>query len=111
MQPLDLLRPAGCTAELPKQPVRVLGIDLGTTNSTVAEILWQPSQPDIIARCLEVEQETLFGNYTHLLVPSAVAIHDGKVVVGEGAKRLLARAAELGLERDRSLFLECKNDI
>jgi molecular chaperone DnaK (HSP70) len=44
-------------------------------------------------------------------VPSAVAIHDGKVIVGEGARRLLARAAELGLEREKSLFLECKNDM
>ena len=111
MESLALLRPEGCTVAPPTHPVRVLGIDLGTTNSTVAEILWQPSQQEVSVRCLEVEQETLFGTYTHLLVPSAVAIHDGKVVVGEGAKRLLPRAAEFGLERDRSLFLECKNDI
>jgi molecular chaperone DnaK (HSP70) len=111
MNPLDLLRPEGCFAALPTQPVRVLGIDLGTTNSTVAEIVWQPAQPDVKVRCLEVDQETLFGTYTHLLVPSAVAIHDGKMIVGEGAKRLLARAAELGLERDKTLFLECKNDM
>ncbi len=111
MKPLDLLRPEGCSADLPTHPVRVLGIDLGTTNSTVAEIVWQPSQPDVKVRCLEVDQETLFGTYTHLLVPSAVAIHDGKMIVGEGAKRLLARAAELGLERDKTLFLECKNDM
>lgn len=111
MKPLDLLRPEGCSADLPTHPVRVLGIDLGTTNSTVAEIVWQPSQSDVEVRCLEVDQETLFGTYTHLLVPSAVAIHDGKMIVGEGAKRLLARAAELGLERDKTLFLECKNDM
>jgi len=65
MKPLDLLRPEGCSADLP----------------------------------------------THLLVPSAVAIHDGKMIIGEGAKRLLARAAELGLERDKTLFLECKSDM
>lgn len=108
---LALLKPEGCTLDVPPQPVRALGIDLGTTNSTVAEIVWQPSQKEIKVRCLEVDQETLFGTYTHLLVPSAVAIHDGKVTVGEGAKRLLARAAELGLERDKSLFMECKNDM
>ena len=111
MTPIDLLRPEGCSADLPAQPVRVLGIDLGTTNSTVAEIVWQPSQPDVKVRCLEVDQETLFGTYTHLLVPSAVAIHDGKMIVGEGAKRLLARAAEFGLEREKTIFLECKNDM
>jgi molecular chaperone DnaK (HSP70) len=111
MKAIDLLRPEGCSAELPTRPMRVLGIDLGTTNSTVAEIVWQPSQTDVAVRCLEVDQETLSGTYTHLLVPSAVAIHDGKMIVGEGAKRLLARAAELGLERDKTLFLECKNDM
>ena len=111
MDPLGLLRPAGCAVELPTQPVRALGIDLGTTNSTVAETIWRPTDQAIQVRCLEVDQETLFGTYTHLLVPSAVAIHDGNIIVGEGAKRLLARAAELGLERDRTLFLECKNDI
>ena len=29
----------------------------------------------------------------------------GPIVVGEGAKRLLARAAEFGLERQKTLFL------
>lgn len=111
MDSLALLRPEGCTVDLPTQPVRVLGIDLGTTNSTIAEITWQPGQTEASVRCLEVEQETLFGNYTHLLVPSAVAIHNGKVIVGEGAKRLLPRAAEFGLEREKTLFMECKNDI
>jgi molecular chaperone DnaK len=109
--PLELIKPNGGSVVLPTQPVRVLGIDLGTTNCTVAEIIWQPSQAEPSFRFLEVEQETLFGTYTHLLVPSAVAIQDGKVIVGEGAKRLLARAAELGLERERTLFMECKNDM
>jgi hypothetical protein len=111
MNPFDLLRPDGCDVTLPTHPVRALGIDLGTTNSTIAEIVWRPSQSDVKVRCLEVDQETPSGTYTHSLVPSAVAIHDGKMVVGEGAKRLLARAAEFGLERDKSLFLECKNDM
>jgi molecular chaperone DnaK len=111
MGSLALITPEDCSVVLPTQPVRVLGIDLGTTNSTVAEIVWQPSQAEPSFRFLEAEQETLFGTYTHLLVPSAVAIHNGKLIIGEGAKRLLARAAELGLERERTLFMECKNDM
>ncbi len=73
MTPLDLLRPDGVSTQLPTRPVRALGIDLGTTNSTVAEVVWQPSQTGVTVRCLEVDQETLSGTYTHLLVPSAVA--------------------------------------
>jgi hypothetical protein len=46
-----------------------------------------------------------------VLFPSVVAIHEGRVWVGEGAKRLRSRAPELGLEQNRNLFFECKNDI
>lgn len=109
---LTILNPAGVAMSGTLKPVRVLGLDLGTTNSTVAEIVWQPDKPhDIQVRCLEIDQETTSGVYTHLLVPSAVAIHLGREWVGEGAKRLHARATELGLELTRNLFLECKNDI
>jgi molecular chaperone DnaK (HSP70)/Tfp pilus assembly protein PilF len=90
----------------------VLGIDLGTTNSTAAEINWHPDHgAPSPARCLEVEQPTSEGTYIHALVPSVVAIHGGQILVGEGAKRLRARAAELGLSRNLNLFYECKNDI
>jgi hypothetical protein len=34
---------------------------------------------------VEVEQPTLEGTYTHVLFPSVVAIHEGRVWVGEGA--------------------------
>ncbi|MEW6447218.1 MAG: Hsp70 family protein [Bacillota bacterium] len=94
-----------------KKPVRVLGIDLGTTNSAVAEIVWEPgSSLPPAARCLEVDQETLEGRHTHPLVPSVVAIYGDKLFVGEGAKRLRA-AAEKGLEQNRNLFYECKNEM
>lgn len=94
------------------QPVRVIGIDLGTTNSTVAEIIWNHQSPaTVTVRCLEIEQETQSGLYTHLLVPSAVALYQGKEWVGEGAKRLHTRAPDFGLELTRNIFLECKNDI
>jgi len=108
---LATFAPRGHPLSLPANSLRVLGIDLGTTNSTVAEIRWKPGQEEIDVRCLEVEQDTPFGAYTHVLVPSAVALMGEKSYIGEGAKRLLARATELGLERDKSLFLECKNDM
>jgi len=93
-------------------PVRVLGIDLGTTNSTVAEVNWVPgSSEPIHPRCLEVDQFTYEGTFTHVLVPSVVALWDGKMLVGEGAKRLVARSTEYNLERSKHLFYECKNDI
>jgi molecular chaperone DnaK (HSP70) len=93
-------------------PLRVLGIDLGTTNSTAAEILWSPNEdkpPD--PRCLPIDQLTEEGRYTHVLVPSMLARVRDRVLVGEGAKRLRARSSELGLERGRDLFWDCKNDI
>ena len=109
---LALIRQAATAATLPQKPIRVLGIDLGTTNSTVAELRWDPEEGlTQEARCLEVDQQTYQGLYTHVLVPSVVAIHDGKVMVGEGAKRLRARAPELGLRQNQNLFYECKNDI
>lgn len=109
---LSILIPDGTKPREMPNPVRVLGVDLGTTNSVVAEITWhQDKEPKLNLRCLEVDQETTSGLYTHLLVPSAIAIHQGKEWIGEGAKRLHARAPEFGLELNRNLFLECKNDI
>jgi len=92
--------------------IRVLGMDLGTTNSTISEAVWEvglAAPPR--AQCLEIGQPTLEGEYTHVLLPSVVAIHGGKVLVGEGAKRLRARASELGLKQGQDIFYECKNDI
>ena len=74
-------------------PVRVLGIDLGTTNSTVAEVVWRRGQKEpVSAHCLEGAQPTDTGSYTHILVPSVVAVSNGQIWVGEGAKRLRADA-------------------
>lgn len=97
---------------LPQRNIRVLGVDLGTTNCAVTEVHWHPGErglPD--ARSMEVEQPTRQGTYTHVLVPSVVAIHEGTTLVGEGAKRLRADAPSFGLERGRNLFFDCKNDI
>ena len=90
-------------------PVRVIGIDLGTTNSVVAEIVWDPKQPHTPSvRCLEIEQITETGIYRHMLVPSVVACLEDETWVGEGAKRLRATGK---LKRNLNLFYECKNDI
>lgn len=93
--------------------IRVLGIDLGTTNSAAAEIAWDPASgapPSI--RVLEIEQTTREGIYTSPLVPSVVAIlPDGRTWVGEGAKRLRAFPAEYGLSFEKNLFYDTKNEM
>jgi molecular chaperone DnaK (HSP70) len=85
---------------------RVLGIDLGTTNSTISHVVAEPDGAPV-AKTLEVDQPTLQGLYTHTLVPSFVALHGGKTFVGEGAKRLRGH----GPVKDVGVFYECKNDI
>lgn len=95
----------------PDKPIRVLGIDLGTTNSSIAEFSWSLNEPNARARCLEVDQQTAQGMYTHVMVPSIVAIHEGQEWVGEGAKRIRARTGELGLRQNKNLFFDCKNEI
>ena len=98
---------------IPKEArVSVLGIDLGTTNSTAARIEW--SQADgrpPLAECLELEQNTLDGPYISTLVPSVVAIHQGIEYIGEGAKLLRGRSSDFGLQEKKNLFCECKNDM
>ena len=63
--------------------IRAIGIDLGTTNSAVSEIVWDPAVgastaspetarvPGLQIRTLEIEQPTREGVYTSTLVPSA----------------------------------------
>ncbi len=110
MDSQKLLGSEDSPCKLPSTPIRVLGIDLGTTNSTVAEVIWDPAdQGKTVARCIEVEQPTLEGVYTHVLVPSVVALRDGRMFVGEGAKRLRAMARELGVYQ--GLFHECKSHM
>lgn len=95
-------------------PVRVAGIDLGTTNSVVADMLWSSQSPGLLKTgCIEVAQQLPFGNnsYKSILVPSMAALHDNTLYIGEGAKRLRALAAELGLAQNKNLFYECKNDM
>ena len=105
MSKLSLITPTGTVPRVPEQPLRVVGIDLGTTNSTIAEIIWQPgdaSAPEV--RCLEVEQPTRQGPYTGVLVPSVVACLDDDILVGEGAKELRTRVKDFRLELYRLDF-------
>jgi hypothetical protein len=44
-------------------------------------------------------------------VPSVVALHEGQLYVGEGAKDLRARIGDFGLEQSKNIFWDCKNDI
>jgi Tfp pilus assembly protein PilF len=57
-----------------------------------------------------VDQQTTQGRYTHVLVPSVVALFHGEVWVGEGAKRLRAQPGA-GIEEYKSWFAETKNDM
>ena len=95
-----------------RRPLRVIGIDLGTTNSAVAEIHVTPEATDTpAARSLDVEQPTLMGSHVHSLVPSVLALHEGNVYIGAGAKDLRALAGDLDLELYRNIFWDCKNDM
>jgi molecular chaperone DnaK len=93
--------------------IRAVGIDLGTTNSAVTEIIWNPAsaEPSTL-RTLEIEQPTREGTYTSPLIPSVVAIlPDDTVWVGEGAKRLRAFPVEYGLVLEKNLFYDTKNEM
>jgi molecular chaperone DnaK (HSP70) len=95
-----------------KKPIRVIGIDLGTTNSTVAEIVYDPSsKADISIRCLAVEQPTDNRSHWNPLVPSVVALFDGKEIVGEGARLLRARSHDAGVIEECNLFAAVKNHM
>ena len=96
-------------------PSRVIGIDLGTTNCTVAQVelpVAPESNPDAACRCLSIQQETQSGMFAQRLVPSVVAIEgDGKVWIGEGAKRMRSDPQTFGFIPEKSVFYDNKNDI
>lgn len=96
------------------KPIRVWGIDLGTTNSTVTEIIWAPSNSVQPPSCLslEIEQTTTEGVFTSPLVPSVVALHhSGETWVGEGAKRLRSNLQQGGFVSEKNLFFDTKNEM
>lgn len=113
MNPLQHLRPPGAPLLPHPKAFRVLGIDLGTTNSTAAMIRWTPAKPEQIepAECLEILQPTLSGDFTSVLVPSVVAHLPDRQLIGEGARRSLSRSVELGLRPNANYLAEAKNEM
>ena len=108
---LSVIQNGAVDTSSPTTALRVLGIDLGTTNSTISESFWEVGGKPSRSECLDVVQPTLEGEYTNELLPSVVALHQGKVFIGEGAKRLQARSSELGMKQNQDIFYECKNEI
>lgn len=100
-------------AQLP--PCRVIGIDLGTTNCTVAQVelpIADDHGPDGACTCIGVTQQTQSGPFANRLVPSVIAIDpEGKTWIGEGAKRMRAEPDRFGLSPEKNLFYEAKNEI
>lgn len=93
----------------PSKPIRVVGIDLGTTNSTVSEIVWSPddSEPPVVT-LMEIAQPIPGGGeYIDALVSSVVAILGDKEYVGRGAQRSRGGA----VEPFKSVWFDTKNDI
>ena len=109
--PFEWLKSWGKTP-ISDRPLRVLGIDLGTTNSVVTDIQWDPSsdEPPAIS-VLDIPQETADGGaILQDLVPSVVAkLPNGKVIVGAGAHRLRVRPAEF--EQNKNIWWDTKNLI
>jgi len=66
----------------------VVAKDLERTHCTFAEARSGLRKAAPKVRCAEVEQPTLEGTHTHVLFPSVVAIHEGRVWVGDESKRL-----------------------
>jgi len=91
--------------------VRTLSIDLGTTNSTIAESVWLPGYPPM-CRVLKIIQPLKTGTFASELVPSVVAVTGNEtVVIGEGARRLRFGSGKVDLERWKNYFSETKNDM
>lgn len=102
----DLISTASIT-----QPFRVLGIDLGTTNSVVAYIDVYPGSKDIQIEVVNVEQDTRSGMHYDELVPSAIAIHNNTIYIGQGAIHCRSFMGAFDLEQDRNIFWDTKNYI
>ena len=112
MNDLTIFIPEQTDVRIPDMPVRTIGIDLGTTNSTVAEAVFDPkSSQTIKVRCLEIDQLTEIGTDTDMLVPSVVTLTGGKVWIGKGAKLLRSKIKERKLVRNKNIFYECKNEM
>src|SRR5260370_21043796 len=80
---------------------RIVGIDLGTTNSLVAYLDLQTGQP----KCIQ-------GPYGSTLCPSVVSLDaDGTIVVGEAARRRLLTQPERTIYSVKRLMSRGPADI
>lgn len=91
--------------------VRTLSIDLGTTNSTIAESVWMPGfSPQ--CRVLKITQPLKTGTFTSEMVPSVVAVTKNEtVLVGEAARRRRREPDKAEPVRGQNWFYETKNDM
>lgn len=94
--------------------IETYGIDLGTTNSTLCRVslptgATSATEPDLVS----LRQPTPAGEFTGTLLPSIVAMHQGREFVGQGAKDLRALMADTskGIAKNVNLFHDCKNEI
>jgi molecular chaperone DnaK len=93
----------------PSKPIRIVAIDLGTTNCVLTDVTWGPEDAAPVIEVLEIDQELVGGGkVTKQLVPSVVAIVDGKVLVGEGAKRFRTNK---DAKFENNIWWETKNYI
>ena len=75
--------------------ITAYGIDLGTTNSTLARVSVDAASVEWpLAEAVEIEQPTPAGSMISAVVPSMVAVHDGRVWLGEGARDMRALAPD-----------------
>jgi molecular chaperone DnaK (HSP70) len=103
----------GWDAELiHNEPIRVVGIDLGTTVSTVTEVFWTPgSGEEPVATVKEIPQSIHNApDKITDLVPSVVALVNGQEFVGTGAQ-ILRGTQSVGLRIGTDLWAETKNVI
>ncbi len=105
---LELLNTFAAGAR-PSKPIRIVAIDLGTTNCVLTDVTWSPEDAAPVIEVLEIDQELVGGGkVTKQLVPSVVAIVDGKVLVGEGAKRFRTNKDAIF---EQNIWWETKNHI
>jgi molecular chaperone DnaK (HSP70) len=89
------------------KPIRIIAIDLGTTNCVVTDCTWDPKDDEPKLEVLEIDQELISGGtITKQLIPSVVAVVNGKTYVGEGAKRF---RTDVAAEEGKNIWWETKN--
>jgi molecular chaperone DnaK (HSP70) len=94
------------------KPFRVTRIDLGTTKSIVTEIVFDVDKdysPQI--RCVPISQSTDSSAGQSIIVPSCIALHNEKTLIGKEAKELWKNSEANGLMQLKNVFMECKNDM